>query len=125
MASLPGTNDEDAALLESCRTEASALPLAEPGAEVKLRVVSPRRGRRPSIAKLVALALVLGGIGLVIGTVRPGEGSAFVYSKYVDELLHDRAQFVGKVVRVEGIIEEHSIENRPGFDEYRFRIARN
>lgn len=67
-------------------------------------------------------------IGLLIvligSTVR---GTAFVYSKYVDEIVRpaERARWVGRTVRVEGLVAPASISHRPGTREFRFRVARN
>jgi cytochrome c-type biogenesis protein CcmE len=63
-------------------------------------------------------------IALIASTVR---GSAFVYSKYVDELMTpaERARWVGRTVRVEGLVAPDSIEHQPGTRRFRFRVYRN
>lgn len=87
------------------------------------RAVKPR-ARKASWGRWVALGAVLVAIAMVASTVR---GSAFVYSKYVDELMAPgvAARWVGRTVRVEGLVAPDSIANRPGTREYRFRVTRN
>ncbi len=92
------------------------------GVEAKARP-TPRGGSR-SWAKWVALGFLGVAIAMVASTVR---GTAFVYSKYVDEIMApgEARRWVGRTVRVEGLVVPASIENRPGTSEYRFRVSRN
>jgi len=82
---------------------------------------SSRKKRRP-VGTWLALGFIAVLIALVGSTLR---GGAFVYAKYVDEVTAQRAHWVGRTVRIEGLVAPASIENRPGADEYRFRVARN
>lgn len=68
--------------------------------------------------------MVVALIGVIGSTVR---GSAFVYSKYVDEIVQpaERARWIGRTLRVEGLVAPNSIEHRPGTREFRFRVSRN
>jgi len=63
-------------------------------------------------------------IALIASTLR---GSAFVYSKYVDELMSpaERGRWVGRTVRVEGLVAPDSIQHQPGTRRFRFRVYRN
>lgn len=95
-----------------------------PGVDVSKTPSTPRRKKKPTMARWVVLGVVAVVIGLVASTVK---GSAFVYSKYVDELAApgEAQRWVGRVVRVEGLVAPASIENRPGSNEFRFRVERN
>lgn len=80
--------------------------------------------RRRNYGPWIGLAVVVALIAVIGSTVR---GSAFVYSKYVDEVVQpaERARWVGRTVRVEGLVAPASIEHRPGTREFRFRVTRN
>lgn len=84
----------------------------------------PRPRRKRSLGRWFALGGLALGIAMVASTM---SGSAFVYSKYVDEIMTpaERARWVGRTVRIEGLVSPASIENRPGTDEFRFRVNRN
>lgn len=70
---------------------------------------------------LAVLAVVIAGVA---STVR---GTAFVYSKYVDEIMAPgaSAHWVGRVVRVEGLVQPNTIQHRDGTREVRFRVYKN
>lgn len=95
--------------------EAAPHPYREPAA---------RPPRKRGYARWVALAMLLGLIAVIASTVR---GSAFVYSKYVDELMTptEQPRWVGRVLRVEGLVRPGSIEHQPGTRNFRFRVYRN
>ena len=82
----------------------------------------PRKPRSRPIGTWIALAILAVLIAVVASTMK---GSAFVYSKYVDEVLAQRSHWIGRTVRIEGLVAPSSIENRPGASEYRFRVTRN
>lgn len=84
---------------------------------------APRR-RGKNTGRWVGLGLLGVVIALVASTVRPGSG-ALTYSKYVDEVLANPTRFVGSDLRVEGVVQAGTVENRPGSREYRFSIERN
>lgn len=85
---------------------------------------APRKPRAGGYGKWVALGVIAALIALIASTVK---GSAFVYSKYVDEIVRptERARWVGRTVRVEGLVAPNSIQHRPGTREFRFRVSRN
>jgi cytochrome c-type biogenesis protein CcmE len=83
---------------------------------------APRRKRRWT--GWITLALLVVVVGLIASTVRPGRG-AFVYSKYVDEVMGDPHRYVNSDLRVEGIVQQGTLENRAGSNEFSFRIERN
>jgi cytochrome c-type biogenesis protein CcmE len=70
---------------------------------------------------LVSVAIVGGSLAYLLSQ---SFGEQLVYSKYVDELLAHRSEYLGRTVRVEGLVEDGSIENRPGTLDYRFRITK-
>ncbi|MBI5512562.1 MAG: cytochrome c maturation protein CcmE [Deltaproteobacteria bacterium] len=83
------------------------------------------RARKKNLARWVVLGALAVVIALVASTMR---GSAFVYSKYVDEVVQnpsERARWTGRMLRVEGLVAAGSIEHRPGTRAFRFRVERN
>jgi cytochrome c-type biogenesis protein CcmE len=99
-------------------------PLDPPSTTVATTPAALPRRRKRSMGRWIGLGLLGAIIALVASTVRPGEG-AFVYSKYVDEVLAEPQRFVGTELRVEGTVQAGTIENQPGSREYRFRVERN
>lgn len=102
-------------------SDASTPPLRP----VEPAVAAPRRTqRRGGYAKYVFLAFLALAIAMIGSTFR---GSAMVYSKYVDEVTRpaERARWVGRTLRIEGLVVPGSIEHRPGTRDFRFRVTRN
>ncbi len=93
-----------------------------PAVETPIRPA--RKKSKPSAARWVALGGLLVAIALIGSTLK---GNALVYSKYVDEVMapNEARRWVGRTLRVEGLVVPSSIENRPGTNEYRFRVSRN
>ena len=87
-------------------------------------VAVPRRKQARGYGRWIALGLLAVVIGLIAQTFR---GNAMVYSKYVDEISSPaaRASWVGRTLRVEGLVAPASIQHRPGTRDFRFRVARN
>lgn len=73
--------------------------------------------------KKVAVTLVVVG-ACVVYLLSQSFGEQMVYAKYVDEMVRDQRQLAGRTVRLEGMVDEGSIENRPGTLEYRFRLSK-
>jgi cytochrome c-type biogenesis protein CcmE len=84
----------------------------------------PEPARQRGYGRWLGLGTLGAVIALVASTIRPGHG-ALVYSKYVDEVLADRARFTNTEVRVEGIVSAGTIRNQPGSEQYLFSIERN
>ncbi len=96
---------------------------ARPEAPPVTVATAPRKpGRKRPLGTWIALGVLALLIAVVASTMK---GSAFVYSKYVDEILPEASHWVGRTVRIEGLVAPGSIENRPGASEYRFRVTRN
>ncbi len=87
-------------------------------------VAQPRRRGARSYPKYIALGLLALVIAAVASTLG---GSALVYSKYVDEVATPaaRARWVGRTIRIEGLVAPSSIAHRPGTRDFAFRVARN
>jgi cytochrome c-type biogenesis protein CcmE len=79
-----------------------------------------RGWRGPAIA--VGLAM---GAAAIAGLVLTGMQSKAIYSKPVDELLAQKAKFLGRPVRVEGILVHGSLVKRDSPCEYRFTIEKS
>lgn len=75
------------------------------------------------VRKKVAVSLIVVG-ACVIYLLSQSFGEQMVYAKYVDEMVRDQRQLRGRTVRLEGMVDEGSIENRPGTLEYRFRLSK-
>jgi cytochrome c-type biogenesis protein CcmE len=89
-----------------------------------------RRGEEPRDPEASKKGLILL-IGLIAGAA--GIAALFlfgmkdnaIYSKPVDQLVADKAKFVGHPVRAEGSLVHGSLEKRDSPCEYRFTIAKN
>ncbi len=84
----------------------------------------PRKQRpkkRSGWARAAALAVVVTGIAMIASTVR---GTAFVYSKWVHEVMRpgEQQRWVGRTVRLEGLVAPGSVEHREGSRDIRFRV---
>jgi cytochrome c-type biogenesis protein CcmE len=80
----------------------------------------PRRWVGPAVAS--GLAMVAAAIA---GLVLTGMQDNAIYSKPVDQLLANKAKFVGRPVRAEGNLTHGSLVKREQPCEYRFSIAKN
>ncbi len=47
-----------------------------------------------------------------------------VYYKTVDELLNDTGRFAGQSIRVNGALVPDSLRQKPGTDQYRFKVSK-
>ncbi|HZU84264.1 MAG TPA: cytochrome c maturation protein CcmE [Polyangiaceae bacterium] len=89
----------------------------------------PRRRRRnddePSRTRwMFAVALAMG-TAAIAGLVLTVMQDKAIYSKPVDELLAQKAKFVGRPVRAEGLLVHGTLTKRDKPCEYRFSIERN
>ncbi len=80
----------------------------------------PKRWKRVAVA--VGLAM---GAAAVSTLVLTGMQDKAIYSKPVDELLAQKAKFVGRPVRAEGLLVHGSLTKRDQPCEYRFVITKN
>jgi cytochrome c-type biogenesis protein CcmE len=72
----------------------------------------------------IAVGLTMGAAAIAV-VVLTGMQSNAIYSKPVDQLLGDKAKFLGRPVRAEGNLVHGSLEKRDQPCEYRFTIAKN
>jgi cytochrome c-type biogenesis protein CcmE len=80
--------------------------------------------RRGLIGIVVAVGLAMGA-GAIAALVLTGMQDKAIYSKPVDELLAQKAKFMGRPVRAEGNLVHGTLEKRDSPCEYRFTIAKN
>lgn len=73
-------------------------------------------------ATAIGLAMGAGAIAVLVLT---GMQSSAIYSKPVDQLLSQKAKFVGRPVRADGLLVHGSLVRRDQPCEYRFSIAKN
>jgi cytochrome c-type biogenesis protein CcmE len=73
-------------------------------------------------ATAIGLAMAAGAIAVL---VLAGMQSSAIYSKPVDELLSQKAKFLGRPVRADGLLVHGSLVRRDQPCEYRFSIAKN
>lgn len=71
---------------------------------------------------LVTVIIVGGGLGYLVAS---SFGESMVYYKTVEELFVERARFEGEPVRVNGLLVEGSIQQKPGTDQFRFKLSKN
>lgn len=81
-----------------------------------------RSNRGPVLRVVLVLALLGGAVGLILFGGSASE--AFVYSKLVDQVMEDPAQFKGRELRVEGQLKPGSIQFRENPCEWRFVIEK-
>ncbi len=80
--------------------------------------------RRRWVGLVIAVGLAMGAAGIA-ALVLTGMQDKAMYSKPVDELLAQKAKFVGRPVRAEGMLVHGSLVHRDQPCEYRFVIAKN
>ncbi len=81
-------------------------------------------GRRGWKGPAVAVGLAMGAAALAT-LVLTGMQSKAIYSKPVDELIVQKAKFLGRPVRAEGTLVHGSLTRRDQPCEYRFTIEKN
>jgi cytochrome c-type biogenesis protein CcmE len=82
------------------------------------------QGRRRWTGPAAAIALAMGAAAIA-ALVLTGMQDKAIYSKPVDELLAQKAKFVGRPVRAEGTLVHGSLVKREQPCEYRFVIQKN
>jgi cytochrome c-type biogenesis protein CcmE len=80
--------------------------------------------RRRWVGLLIAVGLAMGAAGIA-ALVLTGMQDKAMYSKPVDELLAQKAKFLGRPVRAEGMLVHGSLVHRDQPCEYRFVIEKN
>ncbi|MCL2448617.1 MAG: cytochrome c maturation protein CcmE [Polyangiaceae bacterium] len=88
------------------------------------RETSAPASRRHWTGPAAAVGLAMGA-GAIATLVLTGMKDQALYSKPVDELLAQRAKFIGRPVRAEGNLVHGSLTKRDQPCEYRFTIAKN
>jgi cytochrome c-type biogenesis protein CcmE len=99
------------------RAPASERPVAAP------KPVETTPKKKLQNVGLVATLLVMGAVILTL--VLTSFKEAAVYSKGVDELLHERAKVAGRNVRVAGTLVKGTLKRRDNPCEYRFSMEKN
>jgi cytochrome c-type biogenesis protein CcmE len=83
-----------------------------------------RAERRTATGLRVGIVLVLLGGGVAFLLFGSSASDAFVYSKLVDQVMSDPAQFAGRELRVEGKLKPGSIQFREEPCEWRFVLEK-
>jgi cytochrome c-type biogenesis protein CcmE len=83
-----------------------------------------RAGRKRWARAALAVGLAMGAAALST-LVLTGMQDKAIYSKPVDELLAQKAKFMGRPVRAEGLLVHGSLTKREQPCEYRFVISKN
>jgi cytochrome c-type biogenesis protein CcmE len=94
------------------------VPRRRRGGDVEVDPQSSRRGM------MMVIPLVAVGAAIV-ALVMTGMKDNAIYSKPVDDLVAQKARFVGRAVRAEGNLVHGTLERRETPCEYRFTIAKN
>ena len=63
-------------------------------------------------------------IGLLVYLLVSSFGESMIYYKTVDELLGDVERLSDRTIRINGVLREGSIRQKPGTDHYRFQISK-
>jgi len=108
-----GGNEDDAAISERAVEVAARRPRDEDEDE---------DGARKRLLLLVPLLMAAAAI---VALVLVGMQDKGIYSKPVDELVAQKAKFIGKSVRAEGNLVHGSLVKRDDPCEYRFKIEKN
>jgi cytochrome c-type biogenesis protein CcmE len=106
-------------------TETRVPPHGEPRKPARPAPVAAEPSRKiPAWLMITVVFVVLGGAVafLLAGT---GASDAFVYSKLVDEVMRSPSQYVGRELRVEGVLKQGSVHFSPQPCEHRFVLARH
>ncbi len=76
-----------------------------------------------TIIKILVTVLIVGGAlsYLIFSSV----SDSMVYYKTVEEVLAERSRFENEAVRINGLLVEGSIKQKPGTDEFRFVLSKN
>lgn len=105
---------------------------SEPALEVPVQ--AGRRARRDgdedddeggSRKRLLVVVPLVTAAAAIVALVLVGMQDKGVYSKPVDELIQQKAKFVGKPVRAEGLLVHGSLVKRDSPCEYRFKMEKN
>lgn len=75
--------------------------------------------------RLLLVVPLLMAAGAIVALVLVGLQDKGIYSKPVDELVAQKAKFIGKPVRAEGFLVHGSLMKREDPCEYRFKIQKN
>jgi len=107
--------------VEPAVVEPAVVEVAEP-----LTGESPRAAERSGLPRW-KLALVVAALGGVVVFLLLGSNAqeAFVYSKQVDEVIAQPAEWRGRELRVEGLLTQGSIRFRESPCEWRFTLEKN
>ena len=105
-------------------------PTSERGVDVALEVPTRRRrdedeDEEGSRKRLLLVVPLLMAAAAIVALVLVGMQDKGIYSKPVDELVAQKAKFVGKSVRAEGTLVHGSLVKRDDPCEYRFKVEKN
>jgi cytochrome c-type biogenesis protein CcmE len=107
-------------------------PTESPSSQPALEV--PARRRRDGDAdddeggsrkRLLVVVPLVTAAAAIVALVLVGMQDKGVYSKPVDELVAQKAKFIGKPVRAEGLLVHGSLVKRESPCEYRFKMEKN
>ena len=114
-----------ATLLESMSDDENALPPHEVPARRRDRDAEVEDDPEASRKRLLLLVPLVMAAAAIVALVLVGMQDKGTYSKDVDVLLAEKAKFIGKPVRVEGLLVHGSLVKREQPCEYRFTIEKN
>jgi cytochrome c-type biogenesis protein CcmE len=100
---------------------------SQPSLEVPARRRDRQEDDDPEAARkrlLLLIPLVMAAAAIVV-VVLAGMQDKGMYSKSVDQLMSEKAKFVGKPVRAEGNLVHGTLVKKDSPCEYRFRIEKN
>lgn len=107
------------------RAEVEEPPNSERAVEVPARRAREEDDDEGARKRLLLVVPLLMAAAAIVALVLVGMQDKGIYSKPVDELVAQKAKFVGKPVRAEGNLVHGSLVKREDPCEYRFKIEKN
>jgi cytochrome c-type biogenesis protein CcmE len=98
---------------------------SERAVEVPARRARDEEDEEGARKRLLLVVPLLMAAAAIVALVLVGMQDKGIYSKPVDELVAQKAKFVGKSVRAEGNLVHGTLQKRESPCEYRFRIEKN
>ncbi len=102
-----------------------AKSMEEPAVEVPVRRRRDEEEDEGSRKRLLLVVPLLMAAAAIVALVLVGMQDKGIYSKPVDELVSQKAKFIGKSVRAEGNLVHGTLVKREDPCEYRFKIEKN
>ena len=78
-------------------------------------------GKKKTLSILATVVIAAGAVTYLLAS---SFDESMIYYKTVDELLRESPRFEGKTVRINGVLVPKSVRQKPGTDQFRFRLSK-